>query len=210
MKKLGFTLAEVLITLVIIGVIAALTLGTVVSNTSKKQFESQTQKFYSQFTKAIELYMIDNNIEKFADGEDFDPDEFAFTYLKVSSKCDVNCFAETYTSRTGPELSVALGDPIYKLADGSVLCIGGKVPFKFYFDSNGTKKPNKARHYLWVASVHVDGRLDSGFLPPDVIKSSSASEIAEIVQDDYDTYCSGEHYSGCFSYFIRNGFKIED
>ena len=43
MKKLGFTLAEVLITLVIIGVIAAMTVPTLMNNTqgqeNKKLFQ---------------------------------------------------------------------------------------------------------------------------------------------------------------------------
>ena len=58
MKKSGFTLAEVLITLVIIGVIAALTIGTVVSNTTKKQLEAKTKKFYTQFANAFETYKV--------------------------------------------------------------------------------------------------------------------------------------------------------
>ena len=39
MKKRAFTLAEVLITLGIIGVVAAMTIPTLISNYQKKQFE---------------------------------------------------------------------------------------------------------------------------------------------------------------------------
>ena len=43
-SKIAFTLAEVLITLGIIGVVAALTLLAVISNTQNKQLESGLKK----------------------------------------------------------------------------------------------------------------------------------------------------------------------
>ena len=39
-KRLGFTLAEVLITLGIIGVVAAMTIPTLISNTNGAQFKT--------------------------------------------------------------------------------------------------------------------------------------------------------------------------
>ena len=48
MKK-GFTLAEVLITLGIIGVVAAMTLPTVINNVQEKQFHSKFKKAYATF-----------------------------------------------------------------------------------------------------------------------------------------------------------------
>ena len=43
-KNNGFTLAEVLITLGIIGVVAALTIPTLISNTNSRRFASQFKK----------------------------------------------------------------------------------------------------------------------------------------------------------------------
>jgi len=51
--KYGFTLAEVLITLVIIGVIAALTIPAVINNTKDQEFKSQFAKAYSTIMQAI-------------------------------------------------------------------------------------------------------------------------------------------------------------
>jgi len=45
----GFTLAEILITLVIIGVIAAFTIPTLINNTQKQEFVSGLKKSYSTF-----------------------------------------------------------------------------------------------------------------------------------------------------------------
>ncbi len=58
--KFGFTLAEILITLAIIGVVAALTLPTLVQNYKKKEYSTKLKKFYSTMQQAIQLSEIDN------------------------------------------------------------------------------------------------------------------------------------------------------
>ena len=55
MKKLGFTLAEVLITLVIIGVIAAMTVPTLMNNTNAQEFRSALKKAISGVNQALTL-----------------------------------------------------------------------------------------------------------------------------------------------------------
>lgn len=51
-SKNGFTLAEVLITLVIVGVIAAMTIPTVINNTKKQEYVSRLKKTYSALSQA--------------------------------------------------------------------------------------------------------------------------------------------------------------
>ncbi len=78
-KKAAFTLAEVLITLGIIGVIAALTLPGLLAEYSKLVVETKLKKFYSQINQAILLaeaeygakeywYSGTNSVETDADG----------------------------------------------------------------------------------------------------------------------------------------------
>lgn len=52
MKKFGFTLAEVLITLGIIGVVAAMTIPTLIANTNSARFRSQYKKILSSLSQA--------------------------------------------------------------------------------------------------------------------------------------------------------------
>lgn len=59
-NKEGFTLAEVLITLGIIGIIATLTLPTVIGHYKKKEASSRLKKFYSMMSQAILLSENDN------------------------------------------------------------------------------------------------------------------------------------------------------
>lgn len=55
MKKLAFTLAEVLITLGIIGVVAAMTIPTLVTNADKKATATKLKVFYSKINQAVKL-----------------------------------------------------------------------------------------------------------------------------------------------------------
>ncbi len=62
--KRAFTLAEVLITLVIIGVIAAISVPTIVANANQKANESRAKKVYSTLANAMTMAK--------ANGADFD------------------------------------------------------------------------------------------------------------------------------------------
>ena len=59
-NKNGFTLAEVLITLVIIGVVAAMTIPTVISKIEERDTVAKVQKAYSTVAQAWEKFQVDN------------------------------------------------------------------------------------------------------------------------------------------------------
>ena len=52
--KKAFTLAEILITLGIIGIVASLTLSTVIKNNNRKIFAVSLKKFYSQNAQMLQ------------------------------------------------------------------------------------------------------------------------------------------------------------
>lgn len=59
--KNGFTLAEVLITLGIIGIVAAMTIPTLMTNYQKKTTATRVKKAYSEILQAIKLSEVDND-----------------------------------------------------------------------------------------------------------------------------------------------------
>ena len=82
-RRVAFTLAEVLITLGIIGVVAALTLPTVIKNYQKQVTITRLQKAYSILGQVAQKSIVDKGAIDFVDGEPLDEGkvrEFFNTY----------------------------------------------------------------------------------------------------------------------------------
>ena len=77
-RKGAFTLAEVLITLGIIGVVAALTLPSLIQKYQDQVLENQLKKMYSTLSQGIQKAMADDGVSNFSDTELFQ----ACTYPK--------------------------------------------------------------------------------------------------------------------------------
>lgn len=93
-RKLAFTLSEVLITLVIIGVVAAMTVPSIIQNTNDSQYKVALKKNYSNFSKAFNLaygyYFYDDYMDwDYAHDNDFTKDvyEHLSKYLNINSVC---------------------------------------------------------------------------------------------------------------------------
>ena len=78
-KYFGFTLAEVLITLGIIGVVAAMTLPAVINNTHNKQMETALKKGYSIAQQALTMMTANSGDVK---PENFPTRTFVTEYIK--------------------------------------------------------------------------------------------------------------------------------
>ena len=84
-KFVGFTLAEVLITLGIIGVVAALTLPSVIQKYQKKVTVERLKKSYSTLAQAVQMSVKDNDEVETWDfllpAQDF-MDKYILPYIK--------------------------------------------------------------------------------------------------------------------------------
>lgn len=84
MKK-GFTLAEVLITLGIIGIVAAMTLPTLIQNFQKLVVENQLKVAYSLISNAIKMAEVEygtgfNLVNNYADGDTADVNGYSYEF----------------------------------------------------------------------------------------------------------------------------------
>ena len=93
MKK-GFTLAEVLITLAIIGVVAALTIPTVISKYQKNQYYTQFMKAYNTLSTAYQMSVAQNgDYQMWNLYDESNPDyykqfeKYIYSYLKIDRIC---------------------------------------------------------------------------------------------------------------------------
>ena len=182
MKK-AFTLAEVLITLGIIGVVAALTIPTLVNNYRKKQFETGLKKEYSVLLQALDMYKQDNETPLKREDTDQSLAEFKNKikpYLKILVDCGNNqtsskakCVQngdytqdkkytyKTYSGNIAKENLFDDGQII--LNDGSHLLFenpGGGSAVYVSIDVNGYKKlPNKWGEDVFTFQLMNDGKL---------------------------------------------------
>ena len=158
-KKSAFTLAEVLITLGIIGVVAALTIPSIIHKYKSIVLQNQLKKSYSNIQKAV-LFMkedlgIDNLIGEFVH---YDTDAHAYTnpelfykefdkYMKVQETLKATYPTTNYsgTQTTTSNLGNDLPRALLILPDGS--SVGRRINYGalvFVVDTNGPYKgPNR-------------------------------------------------------------------
>ena len=79
-RHFGFTLAEVLITLGIIGVVAAMTIPTLIQKHQKQTILTQLKKAYSELGQAIQLAEVENESREYWDFS-LSGEQFFKTYL---------------------------------------------------------------------------------------------------------------------------------
>jgi len=84
-KRAAFTLAEVLITLAIIGVVAAMTIPTLISNYQEKANVTKLKVTYSMLANAWQLAYA--NKGEFKDGDPDDLYNYISPYIKFSKYC---------------------------------------------------------------------------------------------------------------------------
>ena len=150
MRKSGFTLAEVLITLVIIGVIAAMTVPTLMNNTNSQEFRSALKKAISALNQAVTMqYALEGTMLS-----DFNSSNVVSQVFQA--RLNVISTESSAWAATGAAASCAAGQ--FVTADGMAYCItsfstaggdtgacnnAGTEPCgRIYIDVNGSKKPN--------------------------------------------------------------------
>lgn len=166
LKKLrAFTLAEVLVTLMIIGVIAAMTIPTLNMNTKKNEYVAGCLKAYSVLSQAVNRMKVDLGPVGFGTKWN-NPEEFWKTFsvqlntAKVCAKDEKGCnWPEKPKKLQGSEYPISYDGYAYNLVttDGmtynfSTTDCGGKglsterqknCIGRFMVDVNGFKGPNR-------------------------------------------------------------------
>ena len=182
MKKHAFTLAEILITLGVIGVVAAMTLPTVIKNYKAITLRSQLNKAYSSFSQATQ--MIYNT--EFGGTDDFknmSSSDLIVLYQKYMRKavkcnrletCPAGVFPQNvnnnfssfivnnYKTYSGNQvMSGCISDVAMVLQDNTFTIIDscGENPPVITIDINGWRKaPNGLGHDFFMFQI-INGNL---------------------------------------------------
>ena len=158
-RAYAFTLAEVLITLVIIGVVATLTIPNLMQKYTEQATVKKVQKFYSTLSNAYNLAMRENGAESewgltgtYAENNIKIYEILFKPYFKIAKNCGGNntgnCFTTNKYKFLNNDEQVAYGanQNYYKitLEDGvSALWIKQGVELAVFIDTNGPKGPNQ-------------------------------------------------------------------
>ena len=216
----AFTLAEVLITLGIIGVVAALTMPSLVANYQKKQTVAKLKKVYSTIAQAYEMSKNENgpsvdwidtsttvnteNVKKYVQ-------TFWLPYFKSIQECSKfgDCaYNVNAQSPDGSSLSM-IDNNRYSiiLNDGTFIAF---VPFsrdsnnqtiwagdqKFYIDLNGPQKPNIIGKDVFLFKI-INGQITS------FCHNYSQANINSSCQRNGNCHC-------CTTKIMMDGWEIKD
>lgn len=171
-RKAAFTLAEVLITLGIIGVVASLTMPTLMTNHQKKVYVSSLQKVYNDLSQAIGKYMSDQRVDFFNESKlannSGEFKVFFNNYMHVVQDCGESytpCFASGY-KKIGGTNSALTGDcdSAVILTNGVAICgvSGGSNAgdiVSFSVDINGAENPNIFGRDFFTFQVDRNGQI---------------------------------------------------
>jgi len=159
MSKKGFTLAEVLITLGVIGVVAAMTLPTLIKNYNNYVTAQKLKKAYNTLSNGIRMAEVDYGpmkdwpIDANTNMKNFYETYFQ-PYFKGIKRCS-NYSSCGYKNLKYKGLSWSLNSSgstrntrvLFKLIDGTIIFYpnssDGYTTNIFYIDINGAKEPNE-------------------------------------------------------------------
>lgn len=172
-KKSAFTLAEVLITLGIIGTVAAMTIPTLMTNYQKQVWESKLKKTYSIATNACERMLIEENVSRV--------NETAL--YGATSETERNVEARKYFKlmQDGEDKSDGFS---MLLPDGGVLYINAEDNgFRFYTDVNGTgTRPNQIGRDIFEFRLDQDCAYDSNL---GEAATDASKDFKAVVENDW-------------------------
>jgi len=213
-------LAEVLITLAIIGVIAAITIPSVVANHQKKELETRFAKSYKTLMHAVNMAIAEHGGIENWDWKDTytKEEEGAFVkkyfapYLNIMEFCpydnsSTKCYPSDSTTAR-PEIMLADGTSLRFnfakncLTNKNARCLG------FDIDTNGFRKPNKAGYDRLAFNFYpTTGEV----VPYGVNKNAFNEETGEYEKYTYDELIGCETSSNpwnCTARIVMDGFKI--
>jgi prepilin-type N-terminal cleavage/methylation domain-containing protein len=178
-KKSAFTLAEVLITIGIIGIVAAITIPSLITNYHVKEMDAQTRKAFAKLSEGYKLLVADydgnppacygSNVKTQTSECDVLWDALP-KYIKMAKSCKGNAYADgclpsyngvdTISRYTGNKTVIwgcsnwllsNLKNKVnaYVLMDGTIMFYLPGSP-RVAFDVNGFKGPNK-----WGHDIHT-------------------------------------------------------
>lgn len=204
-SKNGFTLAEVLVTLGIIGVVSAMTVPTLMQNYQRDSYTTQLHKVYNEVSQAMLRVITESNAVSLRESN-FSKNGagwFLRTYFKTVKTCEYadlsSCFANDYQNMGGSSITLSNTVPNASscavIASGASICMTTNV---VVVDINGKQGPNILGRDLFSFGIANDGTVDTSDAKT---KADSFSTKCSSATSDYEGYC--------FAKILNDGWKMD-
>ena len=226
-KKAAFTLAEVLITLGIIGIIAAMTLPMLIASYKKQEVEVRLKKFYSTFSNALLLSVAENGEMEYwdfpagqLDGEQMSAfvNKYLFPYFTGIKECS---FKDSKSGSICTQISNHLepGDyyrhPVYIFMDGgcfSILKGGGNENqgmMHIKYDINCLGKPNESNKDMFDFAVSFEKGKSFKFKAGGA-DTFNATTREQLMRSCINAESSPHSNAACAALIQYDGWQIKD
>lgn len=230
----GFTLAEVLITLGIIGIVASMTLPTVINKTQEKQFKVAFKKQYSTFAQAMQrVYIEDGSAYEQVDWKQM-PTYFcklqqSQKVIKSGIKCDEvlkNGFTDNSDwPRTGQyywhkdgkwfdkkgqpqHINTGYSSLSYVLPDGAI--VNYNCSNQIFIDVNGYQKPNTIGKDIFFMTVQTKNMVPSiisitgSQVIPNACTMGGTNSTPTLTINNYEDDCKNGTGWGCSLLYLTD------
>lgn len=187
--KRGFTLAEILVTLGIIGIVAALTFPTLANNWQRKSYVTQLHKVYNEFQQGFVQLMDEHQAQNVVEaglytGSSYEKN-FITHYFDVTQDCGTtsgSCFASRYKTINGGSGTITTSGYHALLSNGAVIAFnidginkGDENTEDFvgtiFVDVNGQEGPNVGGRDMFKLYFYADGTVDDAGVNPNCRKN---------------------------------------
>lgn len=234
LQKSAFTLAEVLVTLGIIGVVSAMTLPTLTKNHQRKVYVTQLHKVYNEFQQVTESAIAERNAinlrEAGVSGYQ-DLDRLLKNHMKIVKTCNPggggamdSCVGGSGTKNlSNASAPYSTGTTCHVTASGAGICyysvaFASTGDFLTYvtFDTNGKSGPNILGRDVFVLGLFNDGSLgaytditcgkDDEVCENDKAEAESKADLARC--QVANSSLMGADAAACFKVLQDNGWEM--
>jgi prepilin-type N-terminal cleavage/methylation domain-containing protein len=204
-KLRAFTLAEILITLGIIGVVAALTIPAVIEKYQKKVTATKLKQTYSILYQAIKMSEIDNGpVTEWNSGGN---QTYLYPYLKIVKVCTSNSYECTADWSLHYQTWFILSNGVHIAVSG----YSNTNVTTIYIDLNGKSKPNvKGKDMFTMAIVKSPSTIAYWY-------GSFRGKKAGLYfygngwdRETLKSECKGTRFDACGELIMRDGWEIKD
>ena len=233
MKKRAFTLAEVLITLGIIGVVATVSMPTLIKNYQKHETVNRLKETYSILYQAVRMSETENGLLETWEIPNANWDNNTYTYgktffeqylkpyIKVVKECKYlsnECWADEYIKTNGvaDDYYSASKNKTYNmvLANGSVIGFWPRgTVCEIFIDLNGKKGPNKYGKDVFhiVISKTSGNNVWGNFNRSGLYMCGQGKNRTALTSGQHGCSKTATTYAGsyCGALILHDGWKIE-